>query len=85
MDINTVVGIKETISSTKEGSKSTLISALHLSPRTALSKHWMASGTLGVGRQLYTKNDTQIKLLEQRDEPERDNLINEVNQLSIKY
>lgn len=84
-DIHTVLGIKEMLSSTKEGSKSTLIPALHLSPRTVLSKHWIASGTLGEGRELYTKNDTRIKLLEQWEEPERDNLINEVNQLSIKY
>lgn len=57
-DINTVLGIKEMLNSTKEGSKSILITALHLSPRTALSKHWIASRTLGVGRELYTKKDT---------------------------
>ena len=53
---NTVFGIKEMLSSTKEGSKSTLITALHLSPRTVLSKRGMAGGctktTLGVGREL---------------------------------
>ena len=57
-DINTVLGIKEMLNSTMEGSKSILITALHLSPRTALSKHWIASRTLGVGRELYTKKDT---------------------------